>query len=83
MSHGSSVSIVTVLLAEQPGFEGRFIITVSRLALGATQHTIQWVPGVQWPGCEADNSTPCSAEVMNVWNHTFTAPMCLHGEVLN
>jgi hypothetical protein len=42
--------------------------TVSRIALGSTQHPIQWVPGalslgVKQLGCEADHSPPSSAEV--------------------
>jgi hypothetical protein len=42
--------------------------TVSRPALGTIQPPIQWVPGalpleVKWPGREADQSPPSSAEV--------------------
>jgi hypothetical protein len=42
--------------------------TASRMALGPIQPPIQWVPGtlslgVKWPGREADQPTPSSAEV--------------------
>jgi hypothetical protein len=47
--------------------------TTSRTALGPTQPPIQWVPGtlslgVKQLGCEADHSTPSSAE--NAWSYT-------------
>jgi hypothetical protein len=32
------------------------------------------VPGVNWPGREADHSPPTSAEVKNTWSYTFTPP---------
>jgi hypothetical protein len=65
------------------GFDSRrglgifLFTTVSRKALEPTQPPIQWVPGalslrVKRPGCEADQSPPCSAEVKNAWSHTST-----------
>jgi hypothetical protein len=62
--------------------------TVSRPALGATHHPIQWVPGapslgVKRPGCEADHSPPSSAKVKSVWRCTFIPPIRLHGVVLS
>jgi hypothetical protein len=47
---------------------------MSRLALGATQPSIQWVPwtlsqGIKRPGREADNSPPSNAEVKNTWRY--------------
>jgi hypothetical protein len=50
---------------------------VSRPALAPTQHPIQWVSGalsleVKRPGCEADHSTPSSAEVKEYWSYTAT-----------
>jgi hypothetical protein len=62
--------------------------TVSRPALGPTQPTIQWVPGilslgVKRPGREADHSPPSSAEIKNEWSYTSTPPTCLHGVVLS
>jgi hypothetical protein len=55
-----------------------FIIT-SNLAMGPTQPPIQWAPGVlslgiKQPRCEANNSTPSSAEVKNAWRYTATTP---------
>jgi hypothetical protein len=65
------------------GFDSRrgvgifLFTTVSRMALGATQPSIQWVPGalsfgVKWPGREADHSPPSSAEVKNEWSYAST-----------
>jgi len=52
-----------------------------------TQSPTQWVmgvlsPGVKWPGYEADNSPPSSAEVKNALIYTYTPPIRLH-DVLN
>jgi hypothetical protein len=74
--HRSAAGIVIRLRAGQPGFDswqGQEIFlyaTVSRLALGPTQPSIQWVSGapflgVKQPGCEADHSPLSSAEVKN------------------
>jgi hypothetical protein len=46
------------------------IYSTSRPVLGPTQPPFQWVPkalspGVKRPGCEADRSSPTSAEVKN------------------
>jgi len=49
-----------------------FAIPVSRPALGATQHLIQWIPGVKQPGRESDRSSLSSAEVKNAWSYTST-----------
>jgi hypothetical protein len=56
---------------------------MSRPALGAYQPPIQWVPGVlspgvKWPGCEADRSSPSTAEVKNVWSYTSSSPIHLN-----
>jgi len=61
--------------------------TASRSAPGPTQPPIQCVPGapsvgVKRQGCEADHSSPSSAEIMNAWNYTSTPPIRLHGVVL-
>jgi hypothetical protein len=61
---------------EESGFDSQwrkeiFLFSViSRLALGPTQPSIQWVPGalfpgVKWQGHEADHVPPSSAEVKN------------------
>jgi hypothetical protein len=47
--------------------------TVSSPVLGSTQLLLQLVlgvlyPEVKWLGHEADQSSPCSAEVKNVWS---------------
>jgi hypothetical protein len=52
------------------------------MALGPTQHPIQWVPGilflgVKQPGREADHSPPSSAEVkawMELYRHFTNTP---------
>jgi hypothetical protein len=31
-------------------------------------------PGVKWPGREADQTPPTSAEVKKIWSHTSTPP---------
>jgi hypothetical protein len=52
---------------------------MSRLALGPTQCSIQWIlgavsPRVKWPGHEADHSSPSSAKVNNAWSYTSSPP---------
>jgi hypothetical protein len=59
-----------------------------RTGSGATQPSIQWVPGVlaprvKRPGCEADHSHPSSVEVKNAWIYISTPPILLHGVVLS
>jgi hypothetical protein len=39
-------------------------------------------PAVQWPGREADQSSPTSAEVKKMWIYTSTPPIRLHDVVL-
>lgn len=55
--------------------------------LGSTQPPVQLVlwavsPGVKWPGCEVDHSTPSSAKAKN---GGAVPPLltCLHDVVLN
>jgi hypothetical protein len=53
--------------------------TVSRLALGHTQPSIQWILGTLTPrvkqlGHKADYSPPSSAEVKNAWSYASTPP---------
>jgi hypothetical protein len=52
----------------------RIFTTSSRLVLGSTQPPIQWVPGVERPGREAEHPSPTSAEVKKTWVYTFTLP---------
>jgi hypothetical protein len=74
----SSVHIVSDYTVEDQvtGFDSRQrqkifpLVSVSRPALGPTQHPVQWVPGVLSPGRarpvrDADHSPPSSAEVKN------------------
>jgi hypothetical protein len=63
-------------------------ITMSRLVLGPTQSTIQWLSGalslgVKWLGHEADLSPPSNAKIKNAWSCTSTLPIHLHGMVLS
>jgi hypothetical protein len=53
--------------------------TSSRPVLGPTQPPIERIPralspGVKRPGLEIDHSLSGSAEVRNMWIHTFTPP---------
>jgi len=48
--------------------------TASIRALGTTRPHIQWTLGVKLPEREADNSSPFSTEVKNVWSYTSTPP---------
>ena len=50
----------------------------SRPVVGPTKPA-QWVPGVKWPGPEADHSFPSSAEVKNEWSCTSTHFICRRG----
>jgi len=50
--------------------------TTSRSALGPTQPPVQWVlrallPGVKWPGHEADHTPPSNSTVKNAWGYTW------------
>jgi len=47
---------------------------MSRPGLGLIQPPIQWLPGVEQVGWEADHSPPPSAEVKNLWIYTATHP---------
>jgi hypothetical protein len=76
---GSSGSIVSdyglddraIGVRSPAGAEDFSLASVSRPALGPTQPSVQWVPGVLSPGVkarpgrDADHSSPSSAEVEN------------------
>jgi len=66
----SSVGIATRYWLDGPGIESRWerdFPHLSRPALGPTQPSIQWVPGLSWgvkrPGHDVDHPSPSSAEV--------------------
>lgn len=70
-----------------PGGSKRFFysLEMSRVTLGPTHPTYSvgirgffWGGGVKWTACEVDHSPLYSAEVKNVWSHTYTS-ICLHG----
>jgi len=48
---------------------------VSRMPLGPTEHPVQCVPRVNWPGREADYSPSCSVEVKNGRSCISTPPI--------
>jgi hypothetical protein len=61
---------------------------ISRPVLGPAQPPIPWVlvtlsPRVKWLGRESDHPPSSSAEVKNGEAIPFTAPIRLHGVVLN
>ena len=67
---GRSVGIATGYGLNGPRIEprwGRDFPYLSRLALGPTQPTVKWVPGLsggkEWPGRHADPLPPSSAVV--------------------
>jgi hypothetical protein len=88
-NRSSSVNIGTRQRARLLGFDprqgqGNFLFaTASRLALSHTQPPRQSVPGVKWPGREADHSPPSSAEIMNAWSYISTSSVPLRGVVFN
>jgi hypothetical protein len=62
-------------------------ITVSRTALGPTQHPTQWLPeilslGVKWPGRENGHSTISNVEVKKS-GVVVSPPLRLSGVVVN
>jgi hypothetical protein len=57
-----------------PGKDSFLFATVSRPSMGPTQPPSQWVLGAKPPGCEADHSSPSSAEVKNAWSYTSIPP---------
>jgi hypothetical protein len=73
-SWNSSVSVVTRLRAERPGFYPRkglkffLFAAVSRPSLGYT------LPSIKWLGREADDSPPTGTEIKNVWGYTSAPP---------
>jgi len=57
-----------------------FLATTSRLVLGPTQPLHQLapgalIPGVKWPGHEADPLPLSSGKVKNVWSYASTPSM--------
>jgi hypothetical protein len=76
-----SVSIVTRLWSERPGFDSRqehgflfLFATAFRPSLGSIRFPIQGVPGVKRPRHVADDLPPCGAQSKNAWSCTCTPP---------
>jgi hypothetical protein len=65
------------------GREMFIFLKISRPALDPTQHPIHWIvgyfPGVEWLVCKVNHSFPSSPGVKNVWIHTSTVLIRLHG----
>jgi len=68
-------SLVHTHTMQVMGYEWIFFVfdTASRPALGPTNLPIRWVlgtlsSGVKWPGREANQLPPSSAEVKNAWS---------------
>ena len=64
------------------GWEIFLVFKMSRLPHGPNDPPCQWVlmacsAWLKQPGCEFDQSSPCSAEVNNVWSGTSTYYLCL------
>jgi hypothetical protein len=64
--------------SSDPGRWKIFLLSTSRLVLGPTQSTIQWVLGalslgLKRPGREANHSLPTNAEAKNTWMYTHTS----------
>jgi hypothetical protein len=62
--------------------------TVSRPAMGPTQHPMRWVPGalslgIKRPEHEAEYAPPSSAEVKECVELHLHSPIRLHGVVLS
>jgi len=51
---------------------------MSTLALGPTRLPMQWLPGIEQLGFEAEHT-----KVKNEWSYTSTPPIHLHGMVLS
>jgi hypothetical protein len=65
-----------------------FFTTVSRMALGPTQHPTQWVQGavslgVKQPGCKADHSPPSNAKVKECVELYLHFPICFQGMMIS
>ena len=84
---GSSVGIATDYGLDGPGSNpgGDQIFRPSRPALGPTQPSVQWVPGLSRgkvrPRRAADHSPPSSAAVMEDQSYTSTYPVGHTGPV--
>jgi hypothetical protein len=62
--------------SSSPGGGKNFLFSMPfRPALGFTRRVIQWVPGLERPGREADHSPPTTAEVKKTCVYTST-PLC-------
>jgi hypothetical protein len=53
------------------------------MGLFSLRHRVQAYHGVKWPGREADQIPPSSAEVKNAWSYTYTSLIRLYGVVIS
>jgi hypothetical protein len=68
------ICTASILMPTVNASNGILTRRISKAARGPTQSHIQGVPGVKYPGHEADHSAPSNDDVKNEWSYTSTVP---------